>query len=284
MSLRLALGVMTLAAALFTAARAQDVASQVPPNAEIARLVDGAVATIRPDGDPPGRIIAVSTKDDAYFKGDGPADIKRGAPYFAQGFMASQIAGGRDEVQEGGIGCDAGRWSPGIGDPTVMGWATVALYFLAAFVCWRARIAAGSGRERLFWIGLAGVLVAFGINKELDLQSLFTVIGRCAATAEGWYARRHGVQEGFLLGLAIFGAVAIAAAAAYFRRDLRRIWLALTGATILILFVLARASSFHHLDVFINTRVLGLHMNWAMELGALVLIATAAWRARRNKA
>ena len=31
-----------------------------------------------------------------------------------------------------------GNWSPGIGDPTVIGWVTVVAYAGAAFLCWRA--------------------------------------------------------------------------------------------------------------------------------------------------
>ena len=31
-----------------------------------------------------------------------------------------------------------GRWVAGIGDPSVMGWVTVAVYFATAFLCFRA--------------------------------------------------------------------------------------------------------------------------------------------------
>ena len=31
-----------------------------------------------------------------------------------------------------------GRWVPGIGDPSLMGWLTVVAYFVTAFLCYRA--------------------------------------------------------------------------------------------------------------------------------------------------
>src|SRR5882672_1117833 len=41
-----------------------------------------------------------------------------------------------------------GDWSPGIGDPTVMGWLTVAAYFAASWLCVRAfRRAHGGGQH-----------------------------------------------------------------------------------------------------------------------------------------
>ncbi len=37
-----------------------------------------------------------------------------------------------------------GNWSPGIGDPTFVGWFTVVAYFDAALACWKARASAGA--------------------------------------------------------------------------------------------------------------------------------------------
>lgn len=80
MFLRLALGAMTFAAVLFTAARAQEDAAQDPRLGDIARFVDGYVASIQSDGYPPGLIIAVATRDGEFVKGYGVADVKTGAP------------------------------------------------------------------------------------------------------------------------------------------------------------------------------------------------------------
>jgi hypothetical protein len=73
------------------------------------------------------------------------------------------------------------NWSPGIGDPTFMGWLTVVLYFLASLGCWiTARtlssegLSAGSTNEVRAWRWIASTFLALGINKQLDLQTALT--------------------------------------------------------------------------------------------------------------
>ncbi len=82
--------------------------------------------------------------------------------------------------------CALERWSPRIGDPSLMGWLTVGVYLLAGLVAlWvlaSARFpAATRGRERLFWLFVALILFFLAINKQLDLQSYLTAVGRCVA-------------------------------------------------------------------------------------------------------
>jgi hypothetical protein len=173
----------------------------------------------------------------------------------------------------------AGRWSPGLGDPSVMGWVTVAVYLLAAAMTGRvARAARAEGGAWRLWAALALVLLALGVNKQLDLQSLFTQVGRDLAMAQGWYAQRRWVQGGFiaLLGL---GALAVAW---WLRRELREPAqrLAGLGLCVLLAFVVMRAASFHHMDELINLRLGGVRMNWVLELSGLFIILVAAWRAR----
>jgi len=89
-------------------------------------------------------------------------------------------------------------WRPGIGDPTVMGWVTVGAYAVAAAVAGvaahRARGAAAPhpGPDRT-WLLVAGLMALLCVNKQLDLQSLFTDLGRVLAREQGWYARRREV-------------------------------------------------------------------------------------------
>jgi hypothetical protein len=49
-----------------------------------------------------------------------------------------------------------------------------------------------------------------------------------------------------------------------------------------VTFVLVRASSFHRMDELISWRILGLRMNWLLELGGIALIAANAWVFRRG--
>lgn len=174
-----------------------------------------------------------------------------------------------------------GYWSPGIGDPTPIGWLTVALYFAAAILCWYVvRRKLGMSRsERWLWYCLVLTLVGLGVNKQLDLQTALTELGRILAAKQGWYEQRHRVQRAFIL---VIGLVAIAAAVALLavtRRAPRATQVTALGALALITFVLVRASSQHHVDLFIGERFWGIKGNWLLEVGGLVLLLVGAtWR------
>jgi hypothetical protein len=166
-------------------------------------------------------------------------------------------------------------WRPRIGDPSAMGWFTVAAYALAALLAgrvWR------QGRERI-WLGVALLMAALCVNKQFDLQSLFTDIGREIATAGGWYESRRKVQKLFVIVLAA-GAVLVGAGFGWrYRAFFGRRKLLAAGLLFLLTFVVIRAVSFHHVDVFLKSRVAGLRMNWLLELGGIALVAAAALRA-----
>lgn len=172
----------------------------------------------------------------------------------------------------------AGRWSPGIGDPSVMGWVTVAVYLAAGVLCLQAaRASRPAGEAWRLWAVLGGVLLALGLNKQLDLQSLFTQVARDLALAQGWYEDRRWVQGGFI-GLLAAGGLS---AAWWLRRTVQGgpERLAVWGLSFLMVFVVMRAASFHHMDTLINARVGGIRMNWVLELAGLVILVVAARRA-----
>ena len=181
--------------------------------------------------------------------------------------------------------CVSYRWSPGIGDPSLAGWLAVLAYFAASgFAFLRARdafapafSAASSGRAlKAFWLGLAALLLVMAFNKQLDLQSAVTTAGRCLALEQGWYQGRRGAQIAFMSVLASAALAAAGAVLWMMRRHLRSHRLVISGAGLLLIFVMLRASSFHHMDIFINTRLLGVKMNWLVELGALAMIIAGA--------
>jgi hypothetical protein len=61
-----------------------------------------------------------------------------------------------------------GRWEIGIGDPTPLGWITVAAYAAAAVLAWRnAGAARRTAVPHSFWIALTALMLALGINKQL---------------------------------------------------------------------------------------------------------------------
>jgi len=98
--------------------------------------------------------------------------------------------------------CALNSWSPTLGDPTFMGWLTVALYLIAAILSAMVTRQTG-GKERLFWTLTTILLVLLTVNKQLDLQSAFTAIGRCAAKLQGWYEGRQTIQIYFIISVGL---------------------------------------------------------------------------------
>lgn len=166
------------------------------------------------------------------------------------------------------------RWRPEIGDPSFMGWFTVAGYALAAI------LAAGVWlrQKEKIWLMVALGMAGLCVNKQLDLQSLFTDLGRVASYHGGWFEQRRIYQKWFVLGVVagagIFGS--------WFIWRYNAFWvqhkLLTAGGFFMLTFIVVRAISFHHFDMFLKAEVLGVKMNWALELGGVFLISLAAVR------
>jgi hypothetical protein len=177
-----------------------------------------------------------------------------------------------------------GRWKPGIGDPTFVGWFTVVAYFVAAVCCglkgWREPMPGGRTRSRpaAFWLLLSAMMILLGINKQLDLQSFFTDFGRRVLTRNGLYQERRQFQLVFMGGVAASCLVLIGGGLWFARRSLRHRWLSLVGLALVMAFVAIRASSFHHVDVLLASRLGGLKWNWILELAGIFIVALGALR------
>src|SRR4051794_39608792 len=94
-------------------------------------------------------------------------------------------------------------WRPGIGDPTIGGWVTVLLYFLAVWSTWKTARSASASTETKFWYVISILFIGLGINKQLDLQTALTELGRVVASQQGWYGERRTVQVWFIAGVAL---------------------------------------------------------------------------------
>jgi hypothetical protein len=174
------------------------------------------------------------------------------------------------------------------GDPNPIGWTITVAYFVVAGLCfWAGRrereLSLGRARRwhaPVFWFALCGLLVALGFNKQLDLQSDLTEVGRSVARSEGWYENRRIVQAMFVFLFAC-GAIAAVAAAAWFMRDLwRRYRLAFIGIIYLCAFVIIRAASFHHIDTLLyHLPGAGYWVNTFLELGGNAILGYAAYQA-----
>ena len=165
-------------------------------------------------------------------------------------------------------------WTPGIGDPTPLGWATVIAYGVAALL---AVLAARRSRtDRRFWSAVALLLVALGLNKQLDLQSLLTTVGRNLAHAQHWYDQRRTYQALFI---ALFIALCLITILILWRRTRRAsgpVRAALVGVVVLLGFIAIRAASFDHVDALLLDRIGGWRLNWLLELGGIALVGLPA--------
>jgi hypothetical protein len=178
---------------------------------------------------------------------------------------------------------DEGRWVPGIGDPTPMGWVTVGAYLVAAGLCGWWAIAAGGGR-RTVPAAIAILMVLLAINKQLDLQSLLTQTGRDLLKDTGLYGDHRTLQAIFIGVFAAVGLTGLAAMLWGCRRRLGECWLALTGLTAVVVFVTIRAASFHKVDSGLGQELAGMRLNWILELGGIGLVSAGGligrWRNR----
>ena len=145
-----------------------------------------------------------------------------------------------------------GRWRPAIGDPTVVGWVTVLAYLLASAACvraaWREPMTGGRRRSKPsgFWLMLSAALFLLGINKQIDLQTLFTLMARRVLMANGLYQNRRHYQTIFLGAIAASSVLLLIGSLWIARRSLRHRWAALVGMAFVMGFVVIRAASFHH--------------------------------------
>lgn len=172
-----------------------------------------------------------------------------------------------------------GHWIPSIGDPTIIGWATVAVYFIVAVICLKAAFTSNLEKSiKNLWLFLTFFLIVLGINKQLDLQILLTQFGKGIAIEQGWYKNRRVVQAGFIILIGLTGITTLTFMIKTYRDTNFSVKIALTGCTILFLFILIRASSFHHMDMFINLKFIGVKMNWLLELGGLAVIGIGGYR------
>lgn len=177
------------------------------------------------------------------------------------------------------------NWKPGIGDPTFIGWFAVFAYFftaaLSAYVAKRLDGKIRASQRRAWWI-LSLVLVALGINKQLDLQGLLMESGRSFASQHGLYEKRRIFQMIFLLLLAI---VSVAALFLWFwmnRTNWREQGYMLVGSVFLVTFVLVRAASFHHFQEFFALPLGGVKLHRVIELFAIGWLAASAIKRLRE--
>jgi hypothetical protein len=147
----------------------------------------------------------------------------------------------------------------------------------------RAHPQSGYSTHPRLWFGLAALLTLLGFNKQLDLQTWFTLALKSAAQAQGWYEERRVFQALFICAMIFFGIAGLATLCFLIRKSLRETSAALVGSVFLTCFVVIRAASFHHVDQMIGLSIGGFKLNWVIELGGIICIGQAAWKNWRRK-
>lgn len=193
------------------------------------------------------------------------------------------------EILQTTLTCAFTRWSPGLGDNHPVGWFTVLVYLAAGIASMRAALRRGRDgverAERRFWWVASAVLLFLAVNKQLDLQSLLTMVARCHAALAGWYDERRGIQKAFIWLVAGGGVAAIGLGTLLLRGILDRVWLALAGLAFVCSFVVIRAASLHHMDGLLGSVAMGMKVNWLLELpGPLLVLFVALRRGRAPRA
>ena len=159
------------------------------------------------------------------------------------------------------------------GDHTFFGWATVLMYFLASFrTGYQAKLAYKNKENSYFWLGLTIFLIFLGLNKQLDLQTNLTEWLRATSKVHGWYEQRRVGQLLFvsLMGLTIpFMLIGLRV---FLFNSWQRYKLTWVGIVLLIVFVIVRAASFHHVDLFFYKTIGSLRYYQALEMLAISLV------------
>ena len=189
-------------------------------------------------------------------------------------------------------------WRLGFGDPTPTGWVIAFGYLLTAALClwalcvarvgaklarqWRGPERRGRDRTKayqasfLFW-GLLGLLFLFlGVNKQVDLQTWLTELGREMATSQGWYDQRAQVQTAFVAVIVGGGLLTLTILLRMTRDLLPRHGPAFVGMILLACFVAARALSFHQLNDVLDWAPLGMKFRWMLEMAGIVIVGLCA--------
>jgi hypothetical protein len=176
-----------------------------------------------------------------------------------------------------------GHWRPGIGDPTFIGWFITAAYLITSVFCgicaWRTDRISSVNRfryYRLFWWGLAVIMLIMGMNKQLDLQCLFIAVVKKMALAQGWYSQRRILQICFVAVFAVFGLIVLILLGWKLKQLWRQYGLALLGILLLVAFIAVRAAPVNHVAKNPNWRLVLRLINYVLELTGIGLVGISA--------
>ena len=170
-------------------------------------------------------------------------------------------------------------WKFAVGNADLAEWLTFALYVLAGGLSARATQIARlnvESWEQKFWCFAVFVLIVLGSNELLDLHPLLTSIGRDYAQSSGWYAKRRNYQFLFVLGLAAVALVCGSFMLWSTRHKKGTVRLAAVGLVFMLVFIVTRSASVHHLDKILDYGVGFLNWGSLQEMIGVSIFCVAA--------
>jgi len=173
--------------------------------------------------------------------------------------------------------CITDNWTLEVGDPHLRGWLIAIGYFLTAILACIVMKQAGeiyknSAKARVFWLGLILFLIFLGLNKQLDLQTLFSTVFKCHSQFEGWYDQRRHFQSIFVVVMAALFSIILGFIAWVLRENLRKDRLAILGLIFILVFIFIHAAYFHHFDFPFTIIIYETGMGSALEIIGICLI------------
>jgi hypothetical protein len=175
------------------------------------------------------------------------------------------------------------NWQISIGDPTFLGWLTVIAYFYSVLLAFKIAFYAENifasefiKKQKSFWLILGLVMLFLGINKQLDLHTLLTAIGKYYAHQDGWYQHRREIQFYVIGGLLI----SMISLLLLFMHKMKGILMtnmfAIIGLAIILIFIIIRATSFHHIDFFMNISIFNIGLYRILEISGISTVVAFA--------
>jgi len=150
-----------------------------------------------------------------------------------------------------------------IGDPTSLGWLITIFYLIGFSLSLSAGIGVNKRNKHsknyengFIWLVFAAFLLILGVNKQLDLQTLFFSLGRKIAAEGGWYDQRRAVQALFVIIFTFIVLLLLVLSVRWIKGKWKWYGMPFAGALLLLLFVMIRAASLNHVQfglVFANS-------------------------------
>jgi hypothetical protein len=164
------------------------------------------------------------------------------------------------------------RGANDMGDPTVLGWTICLLYLMAGLLSFRTAIirrARDSAASFFIWGCIITSMYALGLNKQLDAQTVLIRTAKHIAKQQNLFKYHRVVHVAFFAVVALCFGVAVFRWFPRIKQFGRAFPLALTGYTLIALYVLSRAFHINHVD-----RLIGLNLKESSGLAMLEVTGT----------